>query len=169
MITRYSYDRRHEATADFKLTLKSQEALEKFIWSELPYDAKDEGYARGRRRVFFVDADLAKAAGVHRYTRMMLDSLPALDLVNVAKFLGYSGPIEKVNQDRVVWHWRFKGKAACGQVVPPDSDYERMAPNEYYVTCPACKEVMRANEAARGPKPYDHTEWLRDQRSRSSD
>jgi len=79
----------------FRLTPKSRTVIERFVYSEFPPDSKMK---KGGRMYVMLTGDAAKLLGEQRYTSVYLDAVPCSRLVDLAKALGYSGAIQKVEE-----------------------------------------------------------------------
>lgn len=84
-----------EDASSFQLTPKSRTAIEKFVFSNLPPDNK---MRQGGKMIVMLTGKVAEAASVESYTRMDIAKVPCARLVEVARTMGYTGPVEKVQE-----------------------------------------------------------------------
>ena len=84
-----------DESAGFKLTPKSRTAMEKFIYARFPNDQRMK--SGGRMKIMF-SGNTATAAGVQSNTVLFLDAMECSAVAAVAKLLGYTGAIEKVEE-----------------------------------------------------------------------
>lgn len=84
-----------DESAGFKLTPKSRTAMEKFIYARFPNDQRMK--SGGRMKIMF-SGNTATAAGVQTNTVLFLDTMECSAIAAVAKLLGYTGAIEKVEE-----------------------------------------------------------------------
>ncbi len=90
-----SLEQKKDESAGFKLTPKSRTAMEKFIYARFPNDQRMK--SGGRMKIMF-SGNTATAAGVQSNTVLFLDAMECSAVAAVAKLLGYTGAIEKVEE-----------------------------------------------------------------------